>query len=306
MRSTLFYRSRARAQMRKLSASLGNRYQRRKPARLATVAGNELVGLAGMQYPAASVGSEVGKAVAVTNAGRPAAAMYAPAYGASVATVTGAPGATTTSSARSTESSTIDASQVIGLAAAVLAAILDSDGDGSTLDADLLDGEHAEVFALLAGRIGDAIALLTASAPTAAVDTVHLHANDQQGRAGDHALHIVPEVTGRGYSFGTQAQLGGGLALPVATQTGDYTLTLADHTVLADSATPVAFTLPAAADAYNADGGTGQEYYIKNIGAGLLSVEADTGESIDGVAEHILATWDAIVVRCNGAAWFIV
>lgn len=310
MRSMLFYRSRARAQMRKLSVSLSNRYQRRKPARAATVAGDNLVTLGGMQYPATSVGADAGKAVAVVNAGRPAAATYAPAYGASVATVTGAPGAPTTSSARSGESGAISADQVIGLAEAVLAAMLDSDGEGSTLDADLLDGEHADAFALLAGRLGDVIALLTASAPAADVDAVKLHANDQQGRAGDHALHITPEATGRGYSFGTQAQLGGGLALPIASKAADYTATLADHTILIDaSAGNVTVSLPAVATTHNGANGVGHIYRIKRIDASgnAATIDADGAETIDGAATHTLAAqYDAIAIQSDGSAWHII
>lgn len=176
---------------------------------------------------------------------------------------------------------------------------------GALAPGSLDDDDHPQ-YALLVGRIGDVWRLLTATAPAAAANAVGVYANDQQSRAGDHAFHIVPEAAGRGYSFGTQAQIGGGLVLPVATKTANYNISLSDHTVLADSASPITFTLPAAASAYNSAIGAGQEYHIKNIGAGLLTVDANGSETIDGAASQVLGAWDAVTVRCNGAAWFIV
>jgi hypothetical protein len=160
------------------------------------------------------------------------------------------------------------------------------------------------------GEIDGAIVLATASAPAAAVDTAGLHANDQQGRAGDHALHITPEATGRGYSFGTQAQLGGGLALPIASKAADYTATLADHTILIDaSAGNVAISLPAVATAHNGANGVGHIYRIKRIDASgnAATIDADGAETIDGAATHTLAAqYDAIAIQSDGSAWHII
>lgn len=89
----------------------------------------------------------------------------------------------------------------------------------------------------------------------------------------------------------------------VKTVTAAYTLTFEDFAIHAD-ATGGAFTvtLLPAADA------RGRDYTIKKIDATAnVTVAADGSETIDGAASVTLSTqWQAVTVRSNGTAWFVV
>lgn len=100
--SRAYYRSRTRAHVAAARRSIDSRYTARRTARTATVIGNGLIVVGGMEYPAADVTSSAGAVVAVANANRPASAVYTPAYGQSVAGATGtsARTATTTTTTR--------------------------------------------------------------------------------------------------------------------------------------------------------------------------------------------------------------
>lgn len=152
MRSKLFSRSMARANLGKLRGGLNRRYSTRRTVVSGSLAGAGLVTVGGMQYPAMDVAGATDAAVDIYNAGRPAAARYAPAYGASANT--GASGATS-SRASSTASdgrrALYDVSDILSFDVSVLAAMLDQDGAGSTLDADTVDGVHAAALLLADG-----------------------------------------------------------------------------------------------------------------------------------------------------------
>ena len=155
-----------------------------------------------------------------------------------------------------------------------------------------------------------ACGLKNVTAPSASqADHALFYAADQQSRAGDSAFHVRSEA-GQIYSFGTQAQLGGGLALPIATKTADATLSLAEHTVLANAASgAITLALPTAASAYNSTTGVGQIYTIKKIdsSANTVTVDGNGSETIDGAATQVLAAqWAVVRIQSNGSAWYII
>lgn len=148
------------------------------------------------------------------------------------------------------------------------------------------------------------------TAPSASqADHALLYAADQQSRAGDSAFHVRSEA-GRIYSFGTQAQLGGGLALPIATKTASATLTLSESTVLCNAASgAITLTLPTAASAYNSTTGVGQIYVVKKIdsSANTVTLDGNGSETIDGAATQALTTqWAVLRIQSNGSAWYII
>ena len=86
----------------------------------------------------------------------------------------------------------------------------------------------------------------------------------------------------------------------IATITGATTLGTGNYTVLCNSASAFTVTLPAAAS------NTGRRYHIKNINTGIITVDGDGSETIDGATTATLATqFEAITIMCDGSNWHI-
>ena len=81
-------------------------------------------------------------------------------------------------------------------------------------------------------------------------------------------------------------------------KTANYTATL-DDTVISCSGT-FTVTLPTAV------GCAGREYIIKNTGTGVITVEGDGTETIDGELNQSLNQWDAMAIVSNGTGWSII
>jgi len=88
-------------------------------------------------------------------------------------------------------------------------------------------------------------------------------------------------------------------SLPQATKTGDYTVVAADagSIVIANKATAIAFTLPAAS------AGLGP-YFFRNIGAGLLTVGRAGSDTIEGGTSRLVYTGHDLILYSDGvSAW---
>ena len=89
----------------------------------------------------------------------------------------------------------------------------------------------------------------------------------------------------------------GSVAFGYSAQTGAYTATITDH-VINCTANTFTVTLPTAV------GITGRQYVIKNSGAGVITVDGNAAETIDGAADATLATqYDSITLASDGANW---
>lgn len=88
-------------------------------------------------------------------------------------------------------------------------------------------------------------------------------------------------------------------SLPEDVRTGDFTVTSAQNgrCQVADKATPLTFTLPAAAS--NAD----MVLPLANIGAGNLILDGNASETIEGLLTRTMYTGDRCVLWCNGTTW---
>lgn len=101
-------------------------------------------------------------------------------------------------------------------------------------------------------------------------------------------------------------RLYGGLITPIVTKNANYTLTTADHTVLADtSLSPLTITLPTAV------GAAGRQFVIKDWkGQALarnITVATTSSQTIDGGALHLLnANYATCTVVSDGANWVAV
>lgn len=117
--------------------------------------------------------------------------------------------------------------------------------------------------------------------------------------ASSDILYIVDDPGGSPISKkATVANVvGGGWA--VVTKTDSYVATAADSTIVCNKGTAMTITLPVAS-------GGGKWFTIKNIGAGVVTVDGNASDTIDGSATRDMAQWDAITVVDYAAnAWVI-
>lgn len=81
----------------------------------------------------------------------------------------------------------------------------------------------------------------------------------------------------------------------IASKTGTYAPTTTDYCILCDGTFDV--DLPAAASS------NGNEYYIKNIGSGTITIDANSTELIDSAETLTVAAGVIKHIICDGAKW---
>ena len=87
----------------------------------------------------------------------------------------------------------------------------------------------------------------------------------------------------------------------VVSKSSTYTLTLDDYGCIATSGTFSVFLPPAA------DAGLGGIYFIKNAGAGTVTVDGDSAETIDGAATAVLNTqYESVTIVSDASNWHII
>lgn len=86
----------------------------------------------------------------------------------------------------------------------------------------------------------------------------------------------------------------------LVTKTDNYIVTTNDEIIICNKATAMTITLLAAT-------GSGQTYHIKNIGAGVVTIDANGTELIDGAETKTINQWEFITV-VDGASgnWYII
>lgn len=92
----------------------------------------------------------------------------------------------------------------------------------------------------------------------------------------------------------------GGVQLTTTTKTADYVATVADHVIVCNKATAMTITLPAAT-------GSGQWFVISSIGAGAVTVDGNSSDTINGLTTQTIGQYDAMqVVDYAANAWVII
>ena len=82
-------------------------------------------------------------------------------------------------------------------------------------------------------------------------------------------------------------------------KTANYTLTSADYTINCTSNT-FTITLPTAV------GITGRCFEITNTGSGLITLDADGSETIQGDLTQVIYQDECFVIRSTGANWIVI
>ena len=86
----------------------------------------------------------------------------------------------------------------------------------------------------------------------------------------------------------------------ITTKTGTATLTTGEEgIIIANKATAFTINLPAVS------GNSGLFYHIKSIGAGAVTVDGNSSETIDGQTTQVLTQWNNMYIKTNGTTWYI-
>ena len=92
---------------------------------------------------------------------------------------------------------------------------------------------------------------------------------------------------------------GGDLIGKITTVTGTYAVLVTDETIVCNNASAFTVTLPVAV--------VGQQFRIKNIGAGKVTVACTGADVLDGSATQVLHQWEGIFIQCPVVnAWIVV
>ena len=90
-----------------------------------------------------------------------------------------------------------------------------------------------------------------------------------------------------GFISGTGTAKFSGYKAAVTTKTANYTATVNDQVIVANKATAITITLPAAT-------GTGQHYHISSIGAGACTIQCNAAETIWGSNTQTLYQYESL------------
>ena len=91
-----------------------------------------------------------------------------------------------------------------------------------------------------------------------------------------------------------------GMKRTVAVKTDTYTATVNDEVIICNKGTAMTINLPVAS-------GSGQTFDIKNIGAGTVTIDGNTSDTIDGETTQEITQWDSInVVDYASNKWIII
>ena len=86
----------------------------------------------------------------------------------------------------------------------------------------------------------------------------------------------------------------------ITTVTDTYNILLTDETIVCNKSTAFTATLPLTATA------VGQRFYIKNIGTGVVTVDGNGSDTIDGNINIQLNRYDSLTIQCIAAStWAI-
>ena len=91
------------------------------------------------------------------------------------------------------------------------------------------------------------------------------------------------------------------ITAPVLSKSGAYSVTTADGQGVVVLCTGT-WTLGLFAAAGNA----GRNVVVKNVSTGVITVDANASETIDGATTQALGQYDSMTLLCTGTAWVII
>ena len=131
--------------------------------------------------------------------------------------------------------------------------------------------------------------------PSFETDPLSLHLNQT---APQTVLNGAPNFSG-GLVVGNTLQTNGGRIVKITTVTDTYQILVTDNVIICDKATPFTSTLPTAV--------IGQRFIIKNIGAGVVTLEGSGSDTIDGDLNQAIYQWEGVQAVCYAAnKWAVI
>lgn len=181
-----------------------------------------------------------------------------------------------------------------------------------------LEGPHAGLFAIENSDDGTWSVLLraadTANTPFLSIgernylpnskflrigyaDALHIKLAESSGSGTDPEDHPDIQVPAEALTGTLPATV---LAHAVRVETDTYTVQSTDCVIVCNKGTAMTINLPPAT-------GSGQPFIVKNIGAGVVTLDGDSGDTIDGETTQAMQQWDAAqVVDYASGVWAIV
>lgn len=159
---------------------------------------------------------------------------------------------------------------------------------GGVITAGVPAGAAGSVYFLSASTAG----ALTATEPTTA------------GQVTKPLLVVLENATSalfinlRGGVIDAGSGSGGGGVPAFAQKSANYTITTDDHTLEA-TANTFTFTLPAAASC------AGQFFYLINSGTGVVTIDGNGSETINGDLTVDMYQYDSVTLVSNGTGWLM-
>ena len=99
--------------------------------------------------------------------------------------------------------------------------------------------------------------------------------------------------------FSVAPQLEGGIRVGYVEKTANYTLTSTDYTVNCTSGT-FTITLPTSV------GIGGKVYNVKNTGVGIITVDANGTQTIDGELTQSVFGGESLLIQSTGSNWIVI
>lgn len=173
-----------------------------------------------------------------------------------------------------------------------------------------LNGQTGPAVSLKTGTAGNDVALdstttanvITLNVPDAAVAARGVVNAEAQAFAGSKRFRDSIAV-GSAATPNSTLQVEGSVSMAIRTETGNYTVTAADNTILVNPAAPVTITLPAATTI------KGRIYTIKKIGGGLdnaVTIQPTGGQIEGGASYPIYNDWTFVTIQTDGTNWFVI
>jgi len=122
---------------------------------------------------------------------------------------------------------------------------------------------------------------------------------DADGDAGDFADNTTKAILAKHLRNLVETVYG---RLPQHTETDTYTVAYDDGVILCDRATAMTVNLPDA----ETDKMKGRIFIIKNINDGVVTIDGDGSQKIDGAATKTLNKYQAVTIQCDGSDWVVI
>ena len=174
-------------------------------------------------------------------------------------------------------------------------ALFRSEGAGNwrCIDYVRADGTPPTGFSATTPGMNGAAAVGTAKTPAR---SDHVHPTDTSRAADSAVLKIANNLSDLNSAVTARANLG--IAATTTAKSANYTVVAADRGIYLDCTGTITLALTASATL-----GNGFLFMVRNSGVGIVTIDPNAAETIDGASTIALAANDGATILCDGAGW---